>query len=126
LPPSLPPHKDEDTEEGAKIAVKITVARISNEELLFLKQIGLRWLHADFGNSASYDEIRTARERFALYGLKIDCALMEGYRSLKIQLGHREGMKISINLISSLPTAVDWAFARVTSIFIPAISIQPT
>jgi mannonate dehydratase len=87
LAPSLPPHKDEDTEEGTKIAVKISVAHISNEELLFLKQIGLRWLHADFGNGASYDEIRTARERFVEYGIKIDCALMEGYRSLRIQLG---------------------------------------
>jgi mannonate dehydratase len=87
LAPSLPPHKDEDTEDGTKIAVKITVAHTTNEELLFLKQIGLRWLHADFGNSASYDDIRTTRERFAEYGLKIDCALMESYRSLKIQLG---------------------------------------
>ncbi len=87
LAASRPPHKDEDTEEGTKIAVKISVQRASNEELLFLKQIGLRWLHADFGNNASYDDIRMARERFAEYGLKIDSALNETYRSLKIQLG---------------------------------------
>jgi mannonate dehydratase len=87
LAPSLPPHKDEDTEEGTKIAIKITVAHTTDEDLLFCKQIGLRWIHADFGNAATYDEIRTTRERFAEYGLKIDCALMEGYRSLKIQLG---------------------------------------
>jgi len=84
----LPPlHKDEDTEEGTKIAVKLTVAETTDQELLFLKQIGLRWLHADFGNSASYEDIQRTRERFAEYGLKIDCALMEGYRTLKIQLG---------------------------------------
>ena len=87
LAASRPSHKDEDTEEGTKIAVKLTVAETTNQELLFLKQIGLRWLHADFGNSASYEDIQRTRERFAEYGLKIDCALMEGYRSLKIQLG---------------------------------------
>jgi len=82
-----PAHSNEDTEEGTKIAVKITVKQTTDEELLFLKQIGLRWLHADFGNEASYDDIRRTRDRFAEYGLKIDCALMEAYRSLRIQLG---------------------------------------
>jgi mannonate dehydratase len=84
---SRPSHPDEDTEEGTKIAVKIFVPRTTNEDLLFLRQIGLRWLHADFGTNASYEDIRRARERFAQYDLKIDCALNETYRSLKIQLG---------------------------------------
>ena len=81
------PHMDENDPENTKIAVKVFVPAMTNDELRFLKQIGLRWLHADFGDSASYDVIRSTRERFAQYGLKIDCALMEGYRSLKIQLG---------------------------------------
>ncbi len=109
LAASRPTHPDEDTEERTKIAV-VTSARSTNEELLFLKQIGLRWVHASFrgregaaraasaargamargpgGDGVSYDEIRATRERFALYGLKIDCAIWnEGYRTLKIQLG---------------------------------------
>jgi hypothetical protein len=57
------PHAGEDDVEGTKIAVKLTVKDTSDEELLFLKQIGLRWLHADFGNAASYDLIRSTRER---------------------------------------------------------------
>jgi len=78
---------DEADPEGTKIAIKLTVQHTSDEELLFLKQIGLRWLHADFGDAASYDFIRATRDRFARYGLTIDCALMEGYRSKRIQLG---------------------------------------
>src|ERR1700722_2532417 len=39
---------DEADPEGTKIAIKLTVRHTSDEELLFLKQIGLRWLHADF------------------------------------------------------------------------------
>jgi mannonate dehydratase len=49
---------DEADPEGTKIAIKLTVQHTSDEELLFLKQIGLRWLHADFGDAASYDFIR--------------------------------------------------------------------
>ena len=78
---------DEADPEGTKIAIKLTVQHTTDEELLFLKQIGLRWLHADFGEEASYDFIKTTQDRFARYGLRIDCALMEKYRSLKIQLG---------------------------------------
>jgi mannonate dehydratase len=78
---------DEADPEGTKIAIKLTVQHTTGEELFFLKQIGLRWLHADFGEEASYDVIKTTQERFARYGLKIDCALMEKYRSKRIQLG---------------------------------------
>ena len=49
---------DEADPEGTKIAIKLTVRHTSDEELLFLKQIGLRWLHADFGDEASYDFIK--------------------------------------------------------------------
>jgi mannonate dehydratase len=78
---------DEADPAGTKIAIKLTVQDTSDEELLFLKQIGLRWLHADFGEAASYDSIKATRDRFAQYGLTIDCALMEAYRSRRIQLG---------------------------------------
>src|SRR5580658_7971183 len=72
---------DEADPEGTKIAIKLTVRHTSDEELLFLKQIGLRWLHADFGEEASYDFIKATQDCFAQYGLTIDCALMEAYRS---------------------------------------------
>jgi mannonate dehydratase len=99
LAASRPVHPEEDTEAGTKIAVA-TSSRSTNDELLFLKQIGLRWVHVSFrgpeaatargadGGGVSYDDIRVTRERFASYGLKIDCAIWNGgYRTLKIQLG---------------------------------------
>jgi hypothetical protein len=75
---------DEADPEGTKIAIKLTVRQTTEEELLFLKQIGLRWLHADFGDEASYDFVKATQDRFGRYGLKIDCALMEMYRSKRI------------------------------------------
>ncbi len=53
VPPGAP--FDEADAEGTKIAIKLTVPHTTDEELLFLKQIGLRWLHADFGEAATYD-----------------------------------------------------------------------
>ena len=94
---------DEADPEGTKIAVKLTVQHTTDEELLFLKQIGLRWLHADFGEEASYDLIKTTQDRFARFGLKIDCALMEKYRSLKIQLG-QPGRDEDINKFNTFLT----------------------
>ena len=85
VPPGTP--FDEADPEGTKIAIKLTVEHTTDEELLFLKQIGLRWLHADFGDAVSYEFIKATRDRFAQYGLTIDWALMEAYRSKKIQLG---------------------------------------
>lgn len=83
-----PEHTTEDEPEGTKIGVMVSVPHANNDELLFLKQIAVRWVHADFGPTPpSYELIQSTRERFAEYGLKIDCALSQGYRTQKIQLG---------------------------------------
>jgi mannonate dehydratase len=80
-------HKDEYDAENLKIAVKIDVHAASDDELLFLKQIGLRWVHAEFGEDASYEFIRSTQDRLGRFGLQIHCGLLDTYRSLKIQLG---------------------------------------
>lgn len=109
LAPSLPPHPDEDTVEGIKIATMIS-NRAPNDELLFCRQIGLHWVHVSFGgggdeapvsaaasagrgaaapsSGVSYEELVALRERLAQYDLKIDCAVYNGgYRTRRIQLG---------------------------------------
>ncbi len=78
--------KDEYEPGNAKIAVGLNV-RAPDEELVFLKQMGLRWVHAMFGESAPYELIQSTQERLERYGLKIHCGIMNAYRSLKIQLG---------------------------------------
>jgi mannonate dehydratase len=100
-----PPHKSEDEPDGTKIGVMVNVAHSSNDDLLFLKQIAVRWVHADFGsNPPSYELIQATRERYAEYGLKIDCALSQGYRTLKIQLG-QQGRDEDIDKFNNFLTA---------------------
>ena len=62
-------------------------ARISDDDLLFLKQIGMRWARVEFGNEATFDQIRNTQEHYARFGLKIFSGVHYAYRSLKLQLG---------------------------------------
>ncbi|MEO7653774.1 MAG: hypothetical protein ABIZ80_25230, partial [Bryobacteraceae bacterium] len=78
--------KDEYDADNTKIATLINAAA-HDDHLLFLKQIGLRWLHVSFGKDQSYEAIKAAQERFARYGLKIHCGISETYRSVRLQLG---------------------------------------
>jgi mannonate dehydratase len=84
---SAAPLKDENDADNLKIATGLNVHSATDNDLLALKQIGLRWVHAQFGNNGSYEAIKSAQERLALYGIKIHCGIVETYRSIKIQLG---------------------------------------
>jgi len=79
--------KDQYDPDSPKLAVKIDVHSATDDELLFLKQMGLQWVHIALGQDAPYEVIRTTQERLGRYGIKIHSALLDTYRSLKIQLG---------------------------------------
>lgn len=79
--------KDENDPDNLKIATLIPVLKSSDSDLLFLKQLGLRWVHADFGADAPYETIKGAQERLARYGIQIHCAFIDTYRSIRLQLG---------------------------------------
>jgi mannonate dehydratase len=81
------PRKDEHAPDNTKIATLINVLKATDDDLLFLKQIGLRWIHADFGGEVAYDVIKGVQDRLAKYGIKIHCAFVDTYRSIRLQLG---------------------------------------
>jgi D-mannonate dehydratase len=59
-----------------------------HDDLLFLKQIGLRWVRLHYGDwDADVDKLSEIQKRFAQYGLRIYSAHHPAYRSLRIQLG---------------------------------------
>jgi len=84
--PALAARKDEFDPDNTKIATMVS-SRASDDELLFLKQIGLRWVHAEFGAEAPFGAIQNFQERLARFVLKIHCGIHDAYRSVKIQLG---------------------------------------
>ena len=59
-----------------------------DDDLLFCKQIGLRWVRLDYGlQDPHLDAVRQVQQRFLKYGLAIHSARHCAYQSLKVQLG---------------------------------------
>jgi hypothetical protein len=80
---------DEYDDGNIKLAHRVT-PNISDDDLLFLKQIGLRAARVEFQpTEATHDNIARVQARFAKFGLKIVQAVNYVHRSLKIQLGQK-------------------------------------
>ena len=77
---------DEYDPQNTRIARRIS-ADISDDDILLLKQIGLRWAGVIFGGNEDLDYMRRAQQRFARFGINIYGGMHYAYRNLKIQLG---------------------------------------
>jgi mannonate dehydratase len=88
-PTTRKPTLDEHDDKNAKLAHRVP-SNIRDDELLFLKQIGLRWARVELqAAEANLDALSKVQKRFAQHGLKIYSAMHPAYRSLKIQLGQK-------------------------------------
>jgi mannonate dehydratase len=80
---------EEYDEKNIKLAHRVSPA-ISDDELLFLKQIGMRWARVEFqADEANRDNLAKVQKRFAGHGIKIFSAVNYVHRSLRIQLGQK-------------------------------------
>lgn len=87
--PARKPVIDEYDDKNIKLAHRVP-SSITDDELLFLKQIGLRWARVELkSDEASLDNLGRVQERFAGAGIKIFSAMHPAYRSLRIQLGQK-------------------------------------
>jgi len=78
---------DEYDPGNVKLSHRVPAA-ISDDDLLFLKQIGIRWARVEFGNEeAPLEFIRTTQERYARYDIRIFSGVHHAYQSLRVQLG---------------------------------------
>ncbi len=81
------PAIDEDDPSNTKLCHRLS-AHISDDDLLFLKQIGLRWGRVEFGDGpTSFDTLRQTQERCARFDIKIYSGVHYSYRNPKVQLG---------------------------------------
>jgi mannonate dehydratase len=78
----------EDDPKNTKICHRINARQITDDDLLFLKQIGLRYGRLEFGSGdTSFEYLKATQERFAKYDIKILSGVHYAYRSLNVQLG---------------------------------------
>src|SRR5260370_29286482 len=73
---------DEYDPTNTKIAHRVS-ARISDDDLLFLKQIGMRWARVEFGEGDTpFETIRATQQRFARFDIGIFSGVHYAYRTL--------------------------------------------
>jgi mannonate dehydratase len=83
------PAIDEHDPRNIKLAHRVP-SRASDDELLFLQQIGLRWARVELQAAENeYAALSKVQKRFQSYGMRIFSAMHPAYRSLRIQLGEK-------------------------------------
>lgn len=78
---------DEYDPSNIKLSHRMPIRSMSDDDLLFLQQIGIRWCRIEFGNEAPYDFMKATQERLARFNMKIYSAVHYAYRDLDVQLG---------------------------------------
>jgi mannonate dehydratase len=79
---------DENDPSNIKIAHRINARAVSDDDLLFFRQTGLRWARLEFGEApVTLEQLRAAQERFRKYGIAIYSGVHYSYRTKRIQLG---------------------------------------
>ena len=79
---------DESDAGNVKLCHRLDARTVTDDDLLFLQQIGLRWVRLEFSaGEASFDTLRAEQQRYARFGMRIYSGVHSAYRSLKVQLG---------------------------------------
>lgn len=83
-----PKRIDESDASNTKIAHRINAAGITDDDLLFFQQIGLRWARLEFGEAPiTLDQLRAIQQRFAKFGIAVYSGVHYSYRTRRLQLG---------------------------------------
>ena len=71
-----------------KLCHRVNARTVTDDDLRFLQQIGLRWVRLEFDEGdAHLDALRSAQQRFAQFDMRIYSGVHYSYRSTRIQLG---------------------------------------
>lgn len=77
---------DEFDAANIKLASRVSI-RATDDDLQFLRQIGLRYIRAEVPHDAAVEELAPARDRFARAGISMISCAEYSHRSLNIGLG---------------------------------------
>jgi len=78
---------DQTDPGNIKIAHRINARSVTDDDLLFFQQIGLRWARLEFGEAPiSLDQLRATQQRFAKFGMQVHSGVHYSYRTTRVQL----------------------------------------
>ncbi len=70
-----------------KIAHRINARTVTDDDLLFFQQIGLRWARLEFSEAPiTLDQLRGIQQRFAKFGMQVYSGVHYSYRTTRVQL----------------------------------------
>lgn len=78
---------DEHDPANLKLSHRMVIGNLSDEDLLFLQQLGIRWCRIEFGDNAPFEKIKSTQDRLARFNMKIFSGVHYAYRHLDVQLG---------------------------------------
>jgi mannonate dehydratase len=79
---------EEGDPRNAKLCHRLDAASVSDDDLRFLQQIGLKWVRLEFGDGEiTLDTLWAQQRRFAQFGMRIYSGVHYAYRSRRVQLG---------------------------------------
>lgn len=84
---SAKPKIDEYDPANIKLSHRMVIRSLSDEDLQFLRQLGIRWCRIEFGDAAPFEFMKATAERLARFDMKIFSAVHYAYRHLDVQLG---------------------------------------
>lgn len=78
---------DESDPANIKLCRRLAAA-LPDDDMLFLRQIGLKWARIRFdAKRATLDDIAATQRRYADYGMRLHSAVHPAYREIDLQLG---------------------------------------
>ncbi|MCC6366800.1 MAG: mannonate dehydratase [Bryobacterales bacterium] len=78
---------DEYDPSNIKLSHRMPIRSMTDEDLLFLQQIGIRWCRIEFDSDATYEFIKATQDRLARFQMKIYSGVHYAYRHADVQLG---------------------------------------
>lgn len=81
------PRIDEYDPSNVKISHRMPIRSMTDADLQFLRQLGIRWCRIEFGDSVDFAYMKATADRLARFDMKIYSAVGYVYRKTRLQLG---------------------------------------
>jgi mannonate dehydratase len=78
---------DEYDPANVKLSHRMPIRGMTDDDLLFLQQLGLKWARIELGDKADFAFIKATQDRLRRFGMEIYSAVHYAYRRTRLQLG---------------------------------------